>query len=354
MDRSQLPHQQASRAKKFSWVKKLMNNANNNNSNSNNNKISASVSSVPITTTTTTTTASTAAATPLTKPTLKVSKSLTPTSKPFHFNDISSFDNDQMSFVSSTPSNYSSTLRHHEMQQRLFYTRNHFIDDSLDLNSNNHNDIETNSSIKSLYSANIPASIYSNNTSSKYSKKIIHSPNVVSINSHLYYHLNTNQSTSASTYNASMINNADVTSTFSDSMMDDNISTKPILSISSDEEDDETEDDQISNANNEVKSIKFQYDDYALPNDKNYEHNENEHGKDNDNEVDNYFDDDDISFDIRSRYPPSHGSTAITSMSILTSPLLTTINSQTTTQTNTNATAASVMTLASSSRNVAI
>ncbi|TID31160.1 hypothetical protein CANINC_000268 [Pichia inconspicua] len=321
MDNPQLTHPQASRAKKFSWVKKLMNNTN-----INNNKVSTNNSSVsPITSTTT--------------PALKVSKSSTPISKNLHFGDINSLDNDQMSFISTTPSNYSSTLRNNEIQQRLFYTRNHLIEDSRDLHSN---DLETNSSIKSLYSANFPASIYSNNTTkSKYSKNYLQSQNMVSINSQLYSHMSNNQSSSINTYNASMINNVDVTSTISDSFMDDNISTKPILSISSDEEDNNDDmNDDISNIPDEIKSIKFQYDDYALPNDEKY---------DNDNEIV----DDDISFDMRSRYPPSHGSTAITSMSII-SPLLTTINSQTTTQTNTNATAASVMTLASSSRNVAI
>lgn len=226
---------------------------------------------------------------------------------------------------------------------------------------------------------------------------------------HLYpnilYQLNGDgdqDSQSINTYNASMINNVDLKST-SGSMLDDNISTKPILSLSSDDDDDDEEGDEDeeytdADANFEVdldphpgvrgtdtkvgdRSVDadIDNDDFSFirstgsaANEPTYLstpsacdtgvshiHSSQDILYSNPDRLDDF---DGYSMDAKSRYAVSSKSMALTTLSgSVLSPMLQTINSATTmatsvtnhtshtTQTNYN-TAASVLTLASSSR----
>lgn len=330
----------------------------------------------------------------------------------YNIYDITSIENDEL--VSCISSNTSIKLKQ-ESHESQFYNK-----DDLD-------DSNTTSSVRSIYStapnpSNSPTTASSPRVSFGNTKcPSIHSYNNgnTHILSQLYtqsaipYNTNYNYADSqysTSTYNASMINNLDVASTFSGSGMEDNISTKPLISISDEENDEDADlDDEQKSGDNRDRhdggiGIPVSFKDKNLDitkdgakeededrdasetshsintngtaeylrqlntNTHNFKHikkvkvrdpkmrekhkfQEEEQDGGQGDEDGNGDDDDDSSFEIRSKYPNSSRSTAITSLSIATSPFLTTINSNNTNYTN-NAAAASIMTLASSSRHV--
>ncbi|ONH72697.1 hypothetical protein BOH78_3623 [Pichia kudriavzevii] len=251
--------------------------------------------------------------------------------------DITSIENDELeSFISS---NGSTTLIRQEAYQRQFYTRTPNINTNLNTNGNGNGngntDTMTVSSIKSIYSSK-HHSVYSSANASIASSQKNHtmgSQNLTSIpasptptfhsaslySNHLYpnilYQLNGDgdqDSQSINTYNASMINNPTYLST--PSACDTGVS-------------------HIHSSQDILYSNPDRLDDF-----------------------------DGYSMDAKSRYAVSSKSMALTTLSgSVLSPMLQTINSATTmatsvtnhtshtTQTNYN-TAASVLTLASSSR----
>lgn len=347
--------------------------------------------------------------------------------KIFQFNDVTSIENDEMvSYVSSNAS-----LKLQDSYDRQFYMRQ----DGYDAN--------TIASVKSIFSVNPAPSIYStgavstntsgtnnNNSNSNRSSfapaqlsHINHMHPVAHSHGHNYNHLNTNPNPNTHNHSTPLLhqnngtsynNYLDSASAFSGSVAEDNVSTKPLVSFSSDEEEDCDNDGSQLDYSDDFHAHKPKHasghhvqiadDDRNTRTWKNSDANNSEeflaesitttgtngddkgggggdHVDDDDTDrthrasnIDRYIqlndeskehykrhdDSDQSSFDVKSKYPSSTKSAAVTSMSILTSPMLTTINSSTTTATtmtnnttNTNvATAASVMTLASSSRHV--
>lgn len=223
------------------------------------------------------------------------------------FNDIPCLESDEiLSFVSSDTS-------FKDPHQRQFYTRTHLQDN---------NDI---------------ASTDSNTAGNRF---FLGNPTNAFTSNHVLTYTN---------YTTQL----DDTSTFSGSILEDNVSTKPLISYSSDEEEeskqkerteeeeeDDEGDDHASIQGNVSRKVEHDSIDYL-------EHEVKDDEDDEDDEDDNDYIDQ-CSFDVRSKCEASTRSTAITSLSILTHPALATINSSTTG----NTAAASVMTLASSSRHV--
>lgn len=186
--------------------------------------------------------------------------------KLFQFNDVTSIENDEIvSYVSSNVS-----LKLQDSYDRQFYMRQ----DGYDAN--------TSASVKSIFSGNPAPSIYSNgavsvNTTGTNNNRSSFGPAPMThINplhptahshshGHGHNHNHLNASTNTNTHNNSMqlhpnngtsySNYLDSASTFSGSAAEDNVSTRPLVSFSSDEEDedndDDADDDDGSNGENE-------------------------------------------------------------------------------------------------------
>jgi hypothetical protein len=295
--------------------------------------------------------------------------------KKFQFNDLTSVENDEMiSFISSNAS-----LKLQESYQKQFYTKKN-IDNN---NINCANDLNTAASINSLYSAT-PVSINSNNNASinTGNNKICFN-NQLSLPRGFTHNSNNHYNTFVHQHNHILnhdyvYHNLDVASTLSGSIFEDNVSTKPLISNSSEEEeqddeeeeeddDDERDDDDVSIRGNISRKLgQNSIHEESEFNNNNNNNNGSNNINNNDTQIilqpeenklitasgpeeQDYFDD--YSFEVRSKYPSSSRSTALTSMSVMTSPVLTTINSSTTMATMATG-AASVMTLASSSRHI--
>ena len=320
----------------------------------------------------------------------------------YPLNDITSIENDEMvSYISS-----STSMRVKQNQERCFYTSNHHnlddddYDEEEDNNNNNNNDNNENTtttnnnnnmdtitmtSITPLYRQDSNDSTSVSISNSNYIMRPIQSPisfdhsDVISgsgsgSGSNHFHIIASPQSIAHSLPNSIISHNKPVSlfhsyynqhlqvsgdnnSILSGSTYDDNLSTKPLLSLSSDEE--------IDDGNNTASTIN---------------NNNNNHPRHLTNTIIPHE-------DRESKYPNSFISTrsvrsvrstkstkstksnksnrsAVTSYSVLTSPALTTINSGSTaatsytthtnytTYTNAAATASSVITLASSSRRV--
>ncbi|GAV27154.1 hypothetical protein PMKS-000615 [Pichia membranifaciens] len=321
--------------------------------------------------------------------------------KLFQFNDVTSIENDEIvSYVSSNAS-----LKLQDSYDRQFYMRQ----DGYDAN--------TIASVKSIFSGNPAPSIYStgavsintsgtNNNSSNRSSfapaplsHISHMHPVAHSHGHNYNPLNANANPNTHNHSTTQLhlnngtsynNYLDSASTFSGSVGEDNVSTRPLVSFSSDEEggdnengnDDVNDDSQIEYGNNVhahrprnfSHHVQIADDDtntrtwrsagaIICGNNQNSEEylaesvtttgtddddgNDNADRTHNASNVDRYIqvndeakehykrhdDSDQSSFDVKSKYPSSTKSAAVTSMSVLTSPMLTTINSSTTTAT---------------------